>query len=107
MIRSVFIAALAISAFPLGAPPAHAQDNKGDGGKGAAILGECSREAKEKGLKGEQRNQYLRDCNQQKRAAAQKGTPQQQRMRACNADAGKKGLQGDDRRKFISECLRG
>lgn len=89
------------------APPVAAQEKKGDGGKGATILGECSREAKEKGLKGEDRSQYLRDCNQRKRADAGKGGSQQTKMKTCNADAGKKGLKGEDRKKFMSECLKG
>ena len=30
---------------------------------------------------------------------------QQEKMKACNADAGKKELKGDERKKFMSECL--
>jgi hypothetical protein len=32
-------------------------------------------------------------------------TPQQERMKSCNKDAGDKALKGDDRKKFMSECL--
>jgi len=32
-------------------------------------------------------------------------TPQQQKMKDCNADAGSKGLKGDERKKFMKECL--
>jgi hypothetical protein len=32
-------------------------------------------------------------------------TPQQQKMGACNKEAGAKSLKGDDRKKFMSECL--
>jgi hypothetical protein len=28
-------------------------------------------------------------------------------MKACNAQAGDKGLKGDERKKFMSECLKG
>ena len=44
-------------------------------------------------------------------ADAEKKTPspaqqaQQDKMKACNADAGKKELKGDERKKFMSECL--
>jgi len=31
--------------------------------------------------------------------------PQQEKMKTCNEDAGKKGLKGEDRKKFMSECL--
>ena len=30
---------------------------------------------------------------------------QQDKMKACNADAGNKALKGDERKKFMSECL--
>ncbi len=30
---------------------------------------------------------------------------QQDKMKACNADAGSKALKGDERKKFMSECL--
>jgi len=32
-------------------------------------------------------------------------TPQQEKMTSCNKEAGDKGLKGDDRKKFMSECL--
>jgi hypothetical protein len=32
---------------------------------------------------------------------------QQDKMKTCNADAGKKKLAGDERKKFMSECLKG
>ncbi|WP_153110743.1 PsiF family protein [Propionivibrio limicola] len=31
---------------------------------------------------------------------------QQEKMKACNASAGKKGLKGDERKTFMSECLK-
>jgi hypothetical protein len=31
--------------------------------------------------------------------------PQQNRMATCNKEAGDKNLKGDDRKKFMSECL--
>ncbi|MEI7429920.1 MAG: PsiF family protein [Betaproteobacteria bacterium] len=30
---------------------------------------------------------------------------QQEKMKACNAEAGSKALKGDERKKFMSECL--
>ena len=32
-------------------------------------------------------------------------TAQQDKMKSCNAEAGKKALKGDERKKFMSECL--
>ena len=34
-------------------------------------------------------------------------TPQQQRMKNCNAEAKGKSLKGDERRAFMSSCLKG
>ncbi|SDO87383.1 psiF repeat-containing protein [Rhodoferax sp. OV413] len=38
-------------------------------------------------------------------AADKEKTPQQMKMTTCNADAKTKALKGDDRKKFMSECL--
>ena len=35
-----------------------------------------------------------------------KPTEQQNKMAACNKDAGEKNLKGDERKKFMSECLK-
>ena len=32
-------------------------------------------------------------------------TAQQEKMKSCNAEAGKQSLKGDERKKFMSECL--
>ncbi|MBI2312625.1 MAG: PsiF repeat protein [Betaproteobacteria bacterium] len=39
-------------------------------------------------------------------AEEKKATPQQQKMAACNKEAGEKKLAGDERKKFMSECLK-
>jgi psiF repeat len=33
-------------------------------------------------------------------------TPQQEKMATCNKEAGDKALKGDERKKFMSECLK-
>jgi hypothetical protein len=38
-------------------------------------------------------------------AQEKKTTPQQEKMATCNKDAGAKNLKGDERKKFMSECL--
>jgi hypothetical protein len=35
-----------------------------------------------------------------------KMTPQQQKKASCNKDAGEKNLTGDERKKFMSDCLK-
>ena len=40
-----------------------------------------------------------------KKAASPAQQAQQEKMKACNAEAGKKDLKGEERKKFMSECL--
>lgn len=40
-----------------------------------------------------------------KKAPSPAQQAQQDKMKSCNADAGKKELKGDERKKFMSECL--
>lgn len=39
-------------------------------------------------------------------AAAADKTPQQEKMTVCNKQAGEKALKGDDRKAFMSNCLK-
>ncbi|MDE1979789.1 MAG: PsiF repeat protein, partial [Betaproteobacteria bacterium] len=44
---------------------------------------------------------------EQKAAAGEKKlTPQQEKMSFCSKDAKAKGMKGEERKKFMSECLR-
>ena len=47
------------------------------------------------------------DDDKPKRQPTAAQTAQQTKMKSCNAEAGKKGLKGDERRAFMSECLKG
>ena len=42
-----------------------------------------------------------------KKEPTAKQAAQQDKMKTCNKDAGDKKLKGDDRKKFMSECLKG
>jgi len=44
-------------------------------------------------------------AEQAKKAPSPAQLAQQEKMKACNADAGTKALKGDERKKFMSECL--
>lgn len=44
-------------------------------------------------------------ADQEKKAPSPAQLAQQEKMKACNAEAGKKELKGDERKKFMSECL--
>ena len=45
----------------------------------------------------------MSECLKAKPAGAAKGTPQQERMKRCNTEA--KGKTGEERKKFMSQCL--
>ncbi|HRI92017.1 MAG TPA: PsiF family protein [Accumulibacter sp.] len=77
----------------------------------------CNAEAKEKALAGDGRKQFMSNCLKKAPAAATPAaapaaagpakSSQQDKMKACNATAGSKALKGDERKAFISECLKG
>ncbi len=41
----------------------------------------------------------------EKKAPSPAQQAQQEKMKACNAEAGSKALKGDERKKFMSDCL--
>lgn len=75
----------------------------------------CNAEAK--GMKGEERKAFMSKClkkdyvlksEAKPAAAAPSGKAMQQdKMKSCNADATAKNLKGDERKKFMSSCLKG
>ena len=74
----------------------------------------CAHESK--GLKGDEHQKFMSDClkgqgSAKKDEQAHKTTAaageQQNRMRTCNEEAHTKNLHGDERRSFMSTCLRG
>lgn len=58
----------------------------------------CTNEAK--GLKGDQQQRAIGECLRQHGS-------QQDKMRWCNAEAKRRDLHGDERRAFMSSCLKG
>jgi hypothetical protein len=77
----------------------------------------CNAEAKTKALSGDERKQFMSNCLKKApaaatpeavpAAAAPAKTSQQDKMTDCNAKAGSKALKGDERKAFMSECLKG
>lgn len=87
-------------------------------------MAQCNKEAV--GKTGDARKAFMKEClagktvaaaesakpaakaKQDKPAAApaKKLTPQQEKMSVCSKDAKAKGLKGEERKKFMSECLR-
>jgi hypothetical protein len=85
----------------------------------------CNKEAGDKQIKGEERKKFMKECLSAKPAAepGAAATPaataaapaagsdakkaQQEKMKACNKEAGDKQLKGPERKKFMSDCLKG
>ena len=70
----------------------------------------CTQEAR--GLKAADRDDFMSWCLKQdaatvKQAKATEPGSQQDRMRKCNAQAKDKALKGQERRSFMSACLKG
>ena len=74
-----------------------------------AKMKSCNAAAKQKALKGAEREAFMKTCLSAggEAAAAKPPNAQQERMKACNADAKAKGLKGDARKTFMSSCLSG
>lgn len=85
---------------------------------------QCNADAKTKNLSGEPRKAFMKDCLSGKTQGAtpatpgEKGSPatkttpatpptQQDKMKSCNKEASDKGLKGDERKTFMSGCLKG
>ena len=81
----------------------------------------CNAEAKADNLKGAERKAFMSKClkkdyvlkseaakkDAKSSAAATSGkTKQQEKMKTCNAEAKAKALKGDERKKFMSTCLK-
>lgn len=79
----------------------------------------CNAEAKADGMKGEERKAFMSKCLKKEYVLKSEAKPtasatapsgkhtQQDKMKSCNADAKAKALNGDERKKFMSSCLKG
>ena len=74
----------------------------------------CAHESR--GLRGEEHQKFMSDClrgerddgtHETRQASASEPGTHPNRMRSCNDEAGKKNLHGDERRAFMSACLKG
>lgn len=93
---SVFLAQVGIAGYAQAADQAKkptAQQEK---------MADCNKEASGKGLKGDERKEFMSSCLKK-----DKKTAQQEKMTACNKQASDKALKGDERKKFMSSCLKG
>jgi hypothetical protein len=113
-------AATCAAAAALFALPAHATETATDTGEKhisqQSRFAACAHESK--GLRGEEHQKFMSDClkgNEAEGAARKEGSQraadetgsQQNRMRTCNEEAARRTLHGDERRAFMSSCLKG
>lgn len=103
---------LAALGLTLALSSAHAADEKAPT-KQQSRMATCNKDAT--GMKGDERKAFMKQCLSNKAPAAagteQAAKPaaagqQQARMKTCNADAKSKNLKGDERKAFMSECLK-
>jgi hypothetical protein len=83
---------------------------------------ECNAQARDRHLSGDERRHFMSDCLKahpaaQDAAARSDTTPksrpadgehsgQGEKMKACNQEAAGKNLHGDERKQFMSQCLK-
>lgn len=118
-IRTIHLAAfIAVSLLAAPAARAAAETEAKAPSQHQARFAACAHESK--GLKGEEHQAFMSDClrggepeaaDARKEAAADRaaGEPssgQQSKMKSCNEEAGRRGLHGDERRAFMSSCLK-
>jgi hypothetical protein len=88
----------------------------------AERMTKCNAEAREQKLTGDERRHFMSEClkghaaseevaqagkaSQRKSADGEAHSSQAEKMKTCNQEATTKKLQGDDRRHFMSECLK-
>lgn len=104
------------------ASPAFAADEKAPTAQ-QSKMGACNKEAGEKALKGDERKKFMSDCLKAKApepakdattAAKESAAPKEAAapeakltpMATCNKAAGEKSQKGDERKKFMSGCLK-
>ncbi len=80
---------------------------------------ECNAQAREKQVTGDARKQFMSDCLKSHKADGSTtkaphpktteggSNAQGEKMKACNQEATAKNLHGDERRVFMSACLKG
>jgi len=98
-----------------------AADEKATHPMPAPHMTECSAQASEKHLTGEERRHFLAECHRRHSTPHEKGTEdvhsdsstggdhhatQAEKMKACNQNASAKNLHGDERKAFMSRCLK-
>ncbi len=114
--KTICMFALAVAAAVFAAPAVAGEGSTKPSSQQSRFAA-CAHESK--GLKGEEHHHFMSQClkgngasdvSHRKEASQHKAAAegsQQSKMKTCNDAAGKKNLHGDERRSFMSTCLRG
>ena len=92
-VTSLFVLALAGSANAIAA-----EALPGGNQAQTSRMSQCSADAKEKGLKGDARKDYMSQCLRSSESTAA--------SKQCNTDATEKGLTGERRKDFLKTCIK-
>jgi hypothetical protein len=65
----------------------------------------CNNLADNKGLKGDDRKNFMQDCLSKTGSQPLDDMSQKDKLDACKNLADKKNLKGDDRRSFLKDCM--
>ena len=113
----------ALALLLLAAGPAAAADDKKDTSTPTPQtqkMTECNAQAKDRHLSGDERRQFMSECLKSPAGAhakhGDKGpktaqadahhNAQGEKMKACNQEASGRNLHGDERKQFMSQCLK-
>jgi len=102
-LKVLLVVALLSISMSVGLPARAAADGQGSSQQDKAKA--CNSMADKKGLKGDDRKNFMQDClskagNQQLNDMSQKD-----KMNVCKNLADKKNLTGNDRRSFLKDCM--
>ena len=110
-----------VSILLVAGPAAAADEKKDHSTPQAQRMTECNAQARDRHLSGDERRHFMSDCLKahpaSPAAAGSDKTPkslaadgehagQSEKMKACNQEAAGKNLHGDERRQFMSQCLK-
>jgi hypothetical protein len=109
------VSAACVAAAALAILPAFAGEAETKPGTQQSKFATCAHESK--GLRGDEHQKFMSECLKGHRdgeakkepahAASDEAGSQQNRMRTCNDEARSRELHGDERRAFMSSCLKG
>jgi hypothetical protein len=68
-------------------------------------MSNCSKDAREQSLKGDERKSFMRQCLSAGKADTPEAMAAREKKSACRKEAKAQGLKGDERKKFLSECV--